>query len=209
MASGPSWMQQGEGENLAGGGGVIGIGSDGTNGNGADGNYGATGIKAGITDSNQVRFGFRVASLFLGVMMVVSAFIELWNLSSFTRFFIALYNLLFAGVLTLYEGQGIVKCDEVDYTMRKYFGLLYGHMGRAVFVIFIAFLNFALTDAGRIATATGLLLLVLGGVMLTVFFKYPHLLDEEPGAGDLKTTTPPRRDEYAPPPTIPMPSTSL
>lgn len=32
--------------------------------------------------------------------------------------------------------------------------------------------------------------------MLTVFFKYPHLLDEEPGAGDLKTTTPPRRDEY-------------
>lgn len=30
---------------------------------------------------------------------------KLWNLSSFTRFFIALYNLLFAGVLMLYEGQ--------------------------------------------------------------------------------------------------------
>lgn len=30
---------------------------------------------------------------------------QLWNLSSFTRFFIALYNLLFAGVLMLYEGQ--------------------------------------------------------------------------------------------------------
>lgn len=28
--------------------------------------------------------------------------------------------------------QGIVKCDEVDYTMRRYFGLLYGHMGRYV-----------------------------------------------------------------------------
>ena len=26
--------------------------------------------------------------------------------------------------------QGFVKCDEVDYTMRRYFGLLYGHMGR-------------------------------------------------------------------------------
>lgn len=28
--------------------------------------------------------------------------------------------------------QGFVKCDEVDYTMRRYFGLLYGHMGRCV-----------------------------------------------------------------------------
>eukprot|EP00903_Cladosiphon_okamuranus_P019301 g17741.t1 len=182
----------------------MGIGGDGTNGNGEGGT-----LKVAITDSNQVRLGFRVVSLCLGVMMVVSAFIELWNLSSFTRFFIALYNLLLSGVLMLYEGQGFVKCDEVDYNMRRYFGLLYGHLGRAVFIIFIAFLNFALTDAGRVAVATGLLLLLLGVVMLTVYFKYPHLLDEEPGAGDVKASAPPRQLEYAPPPTIPMPSTSL
>lgn len=28
--------------------------------------------------------------------------------------------------------QGFIMCDEVDYTMRRYFGLLYGHMGRYV-----------------------------------------------------------------------------
>lgn len=32
--------------------------------------------------------------------------------------------------------------------------------------------------------------------MIVVFTKYPHLLDEAPGLGDLKTTAPPRQDEY-------------
>lgn len=37
-----------------------------------------------------------------------------------------------------------------------------------------------------------------GGLMILVFFKYPHLLDEEPGLGDLKTTdpNPSRQDGY-------------
>ncbi|CAM9988650.1 unnamed protein product [Ectocarpus sp. 6 AP-2014] len=203
MASGPSWMQrdqlQGEGLTAT----DRGIGADGTNEPNAS--YGA--IKAEMTDTNAVRFGFRVASLALGLMMIIAAFTELWNLSSFTTFFIALYNLLFAGVLILHESQGLIMCDGVDYTMRRYFGLVYGHMGRALFIIFIAFLNFALTDAGWFATFTGLLLLLHGGAMIVVFTKYPHLLDEAPGLGDLKTTAPPRQDEYAPPPT--MPSTSL
>lgn len=36
---------------------------------------------------------------------------------------------------------------------------------------------------------------LLGGVMIAVFFKYPHLLDEAPGRGDLKTA-PPRQGDY-------------
>ncbi|CAN0311474.1 unnamed protein product [Ectocarpus sp. 8 AP-2014] len=55
--------------------------------------------------------------------------------------------------------------------------------------------------------ARGATLRLHGGAMIVVFTKYPHLLDEAPGLGDLKTTAPPRQDEYAPPPT--MPSTSL
>eukprot|EP00904_Undaria_pinnatifida_P006557 jgi/Undpi1/3030/HiC_scaffold_14.g06407.m1 len=164
------------------------------------------GVKAGMADSNMVRFGFRVAALFLGTMMIVASFVELWNLSSFTRFFIAIYNMLFAALLILHESQGLVMCDGVDSTLRRYFGLLYGHLGRAVFIIFIAFLNFALTDAGWLGNITALLLLLLGGVMVAVFVKYPHLLDESPGLGDLKTA-PHRQGEYAPPPT--MPSTTL
>lgn len=31
--------------------------------------------------------------------------------------------------------------------------------------------------------------------MVVVFLKYPHLLDEAPGLGDLKTA-PPRQDDY-------------
>lgn len=36
---------------------------------------------------------------------------------------------------------------------------------------------------------------LLGGVMVAVFLKYPHLLDEAPGLGDLKTA-PPRQGDY-------------
>ncbi|CAN0310467.1 unnamed protein product, partial [Ectocarpus sp. 8 AP-2014] len=97
MASGPSWMQQDHGLTATDGG----IGADGTNEPNAS--YGA--IKAEMTDTNPVRFGFRVASLALGLMMIIAAFTELLNLSSFTTFFIALYNLLFAGVLILHESQ--------------------------------------------------------------------------------------------------------
>ncbi|CAM9183739.1 unnamed protein product [Laminaria digitata] len=153
-----------------------------------------------------VRFGFRVAALVLGLMMIISSFVELCNLSSFTRFFISIYNILFASLLMLHESQGLIMCEGVDANLRRFFGLLYGHMGRALFIIFIAFLNFALTDTGWLGTFTGLLLLLLGGVMIAVFFKYPHLLDEAPGLGDLKTA-PPRQGDYAPPPT--MPSTNL
>ncbi|CAM9905959.1 unnamed protein product [Scytosiphon promiscuus] len=203
MASGPSWMQRDQGGNMAGM--EEGIGVDGANG--ANPNYGAAGVKAEMKDTNMVRFGFRLSSLVLGVMMIIAAFVELLNLSSFTRFFIALYNILFGGVLILHESQGLVTCEGVDYIMRRYFGLVYGHMGRALFIIFIAFLNFALTDAGSLGTITGMLLLLQGGLMIVVFLKYPHLLDEAPGLGDIKTAAPPRRDDYAPPPT--MPSTNL
>lgn len=109
-------------------------------------------------------------------------------------------------MLILHESQGLIMCEGVDSNLRRFFGLLYGHMGRALFIIFIAFLNFALTDAGWLGTVTALLLLLLGGLMVAVFLKYPHLLDEAPGLGDLKTA-PPRQGAYAPPPT--MPSTNL
>lgn len=172
-----------------------------------DGSYfDGYGLKAEMTDTNMVRFGYRIASLALGLMMIVASFTELFNLTSFNRFFIAIYNILFAGLLILHESQGLVMCDGVDSTMRRYFGLLYGHMGRALFIIFIAFLNFALSDAGWLGTTTALLLLLLGGSMVAIYLKYPHLLDEAPGLGDLKTA-PPRREGYAPPPE--MPSTAL
>ncbi|CAM9982617.1 unnamed protein product [Sphacelaria rigidula] len=156
--------------------------------------------------SNPIRLVFRVCALGLGVLMVMSSVVELFNVSSFTRLCIAMYNLLFAAVLMLHESQGFVTCDEVDWTMRRYFGLLYGHMGRAIFIIFIAFLNFALTDAAWWGTITGLLLLALGVSMVLIYMKYPHLLDEAPGLGDLKTPAP-RPQGYAPPPA--MPSTAL
>lgn len=36
---------------------------------------------------------------------------------------------------------------------------------------------------------------MLGGVMIAIYMKHPHLLDEAPGLGDLKTA-PPRQDGY-------------
>ncbi|CAM9372998.1 unnamed protein product [Choristocarpus tenellus] len=162
-----------------------------------------------LTTGAKIRLAFRVVALALGGMMVISAFLELVNLSGtngFREFFISLYNLLFAAVLILYEVQGFSQCERVDSTMRHYFGLVYGHLGRAIFIIFIAFLNFALSDAGALPWFTGLGLLALGGCMILIFFKYPHLLDDQREINDTKTQQPSRQG-YAPPPT--MPSTDL
>lgn len=46
-----------------------------------------------------------VTMLALVVLVLVAVVLQLWNLSSFTRFFIAIYNILFAAMLILHESQ--------------------------------------------------------------------------------------------------------
>lgn len=43
--------------------------------------------------------------LVLVLVFVMVVMVQLWNLSSFTRFFIAVYNILFASLLILHESQ--------------------------------------------------------------------------------------------------------
>ena len=41
----------------------------------------------------------------LVLVLVLGVGVQLWNLSSFTRFFIAIYNIIFASLLILHESQ--------------------------------------------------------------------------------------------------------
>lgn len=46
-----------------------------------------------------------VTMLVLVLVLVLGVGVQLWNLSSFTRFFIAIYNIIFASLLILHESQ--------------------------------------------------------------------------------------------------------
>lgn len=46
-----------------------------------------------------------VTMLVLVLVLVMVMVVQLWNLSAFTRFFIAVYNILFASLLILHESQ--------------------------------------------------------------------------------------------------------
>lgn len=103
--------------------------------------------------------------------------------------------------------------DEIDLWVRpEWLGYLLKHFSSATHVVAPGEVPFSQTleaqacfkerhpqNALNVCDADVLVFLacrLLGVVMLTVHFKYPHLLDEEPGAGDLKTTAPPRQGEY-------------
>ncbi|CAM9776499.1 unnamed protein product [Phaeothamnion confervicola] len=127
------------------------------------------------------RLGFRICSITIAVLMIIASFVALGNLSvsdGFTTFFLCIYIWLFSGILMTYEMQGFVRCEGVDSSLRKYFGLVYGTLGRGIFMIFIAFLNFALENTNGWGVAVGILTLIEAAAMITVFLQRPHLLDD-------------------------------
>lgn len=58
------------------------------------------------------------------------------------------------------------------------FGFLYGTKGKALYIIFVAFLSFGLTEPATLCLATGSLFALLGGAQITMFLKYPEYFDE-------------------------------
>lgn len=63
----------------------------------------------------------------LSVLLVV-VLVQLWNLSSFTRFFIAIYNMLFAALLILHESQvkanSHSRTESIEYVGYTWFVLV-------------------------------------------------------------------------------------
>ena len=123
-----------------------------------------------------------VLNIGLCVLMCLSGVVGIKNFSGteYTNVFVALYMILFSLLLFSYELCWWKSIPPLTKALRKNFGFLFGLKGKALFIVFIAFLNFGL-DTGaesgaNIVKGTGIAFFVSGLLHLGIFMQYPELM---------------------------------
>jgi hypothetical protein len=113
--------------------------------------------------------------------MAITAIIGLTMISGVEdavgKFFVGFYMLFFSSLLFTFELNSIKQVEAVDHLFRRNFGFLFSAFGRALFIVFIAFLSFGLGDPAGLTTATGSTFAIVGVVQLAVYLKYPEFFE--------------------------------
>lgn len=128
-----------------------------------------------------VRSTFRFINMGAAVMMAATGAIGLASVKDIEHagdIFVGLYMVLFAAILFLFETIQIRPCDLPQRVYKRNFGFLYGVKGKAIFMIFIAFLNFGLSKPKDLALATGIVLIVFGAVQILIHLKWPEYMED-------------------------------
>mmetsp|Transcript_12643 Transcript_12643/g.26248 ORF Transcript_12643/g.26248 Transcript_12643/m.26248 type:complete len:194 (-) Transcript_12643:184-765(-) len=95
-----------------------------------------------------------------------------------SEMFIAVYMILFAALLFAYEMMWWITIDAVNKSLRKNFGFLYGVKGKALYMIFIAFLAIGLKHKviKWLQWTVGIAYLFSGVLHLFLWFAKPELV---------------------------------
>mmetsp|Transcript_23165 Transcript_23165/g.37753 ORF Transcript_23165/g.37753 Transcript_23165/m.37753 type:complete len:208 (+) Transcript_23165:79-702(+) len=148
---------------------------------------------AGMSNVSSIETNWfqRLLSLFsigLSAMMCCLGVFGIIEHSEIAEIFVSVYMILFAVLLFLYELMWWKSIDSVNQNLRKNFGFLYGIRGKALYLIFVAFLVIGLKDDVSVKFLrymTGGCFLGTGIIMLGVQFAKPELLSsyQAPTAG--------------------------
>jgi len=93
------------------------------------------------------------------------------------KIFVILYMFFFSILLLVFELNEIKKTEFIDHLYRRNFGFIYSVLGKAFFIIFIAFLCFGLGDPQLLTMLTGLGLLGFGSIQVGLYLKYPEFFE--------------------------------
>ena len=129
-----------------------------------------------------VRQTLKAITMVLCVLMFATACVGIQKVNGVNtagKIFVATYMLFFAVLLFLFEAIQLRNIEWLDHMFQRNFGFLYSVMGKALFVIFIAFLSFGLGDPQGLTMATGLSLACFGAAKVALFLKYPELFEDE------------------------------
>ena len=96
------------------------------------------------------------------------------NGNQLSEMVVSLYLLLFATTLFTFEVSQVYACDVVVVQLKRNFGFLFHPMGKSLFIIFCAFLNFGV-QAASLGLATGICCLADGVILIVLYLKYPHM----------------------------------
>ena len=135
-------------------------------------------------------FAMKLITLALCALMFSTACIALEHISGVAnsgQIFVATYMLFFSMLLAALEVAQMQHITWLDHMLRRNFGFLFSAMGKAFFVIFIAFLCFGLD--GDLPIWTGIAVAAYGGSQVVLFLKFPEYSDYVPqGYGALPET---------------------
>lgn len=122
--------------------------------------------------------GFRVVNIGLCVFMAAVAVLSILgfgnvNGNQLSEFFVALYLMLFAATWFTFEVMQIQPVDYIIHHLKRNFGFLFHPIGKALFIIFVAFLNFGVQD-DTLGIACGVLCIADGVILIVLYLKYPQ-----------------------------------
>ena len=129
-----------------------------------------------------IQYTLRAMTMALCVLMFSTACVGAQTIDGVNkagRIFIVVYMLFFSALLFLFEVMQIQKVEWLDHMFQRNFGFLYSVVGKAFFVIFIAFLSFGLGDPETLSMATGLSLACFGAAIVALYLKYPELFENQ------------------------------
>ena len=124
----------------------------------------------------------RVLSIFsigLAAMMCTLGVFGIMEASELAEIFVSIYMLLFSVLLCFYELMWWKAIPAVNKSLRTNFGFLYGVKGKALYLIFVAFLVIGLRNdvsVQYLRYLTGGCYLGTGILMLFLAFTKPELL---------------------------------
>jgi magnesium-transporting ATPase (P-type) len=129
-----------------------------------------------------VLFTLKITTILLCILMDATAIIGIGYINQVDevgQFFVAAYMLFFASILMAFEIMSFRKIEWIDHWFRRNCGFLYSSLGKALFIIFIAFLSFGLGDPESLTLSTGLALAAFGSLQVGLYLKYPEIFEEK------------------------------
>jgi len=140
-----------------------------------------------MTDSQRgvmlVHWVIKLVSIFFCGLMMATAIIGIeyiTDIDSTEKLFVAIYLIFFALLLFLQELSEIKKMERLEFFFRRNFGFMYNILGKALFIVFIAFLCFGLGDPVALTYSTGFGLAIFGALQVGLYLKYPEYFEVNP-----------------------------
>ena len=133
--------------------------------------------------ARMIFFGIKGITLVLCVLMFVTACIHMEEVSSVTgsgQIFVATYMIFFSILLAAFEIAQTQRIVWLDHMLRRNFGFLFSAMGKALFIIFVAFLCLGLDGDSDMPVFVGIAVAAFGGGQVTLYLKHPEYFDYAP-----------------------------
>jgi hypothetical protein len=152
---------------------------------------GAYAVESGSTHTC-AKFGIRVVVIASAVLLGANGVIAFLNMGGSDNLvsdgFVSTYIVMLAALLFFHELSQIYPSQYVDNIVKRNFGFMYKPLGTGTFMIFVAFLNFGITQESRLSNATGISVSIVGFLYMLAYMRWPEFFE-------LKEAQP----SYAPP----------